>query len=495
MGTAPDTRPPAQRVATNTALRATSEIVGKVFSLVLFAYVARALGPGTLGDYAFAVAVIAIVASCTGLGLDRMALRDIARDKEVVDDLFWNFTGLKLLPGLPGVTIALAGVVLLDYSPQVQKLLLVLGGAMMVDRVVHSALQVFQAHERMEYLLYSVVPNRMLTSVFGISALALGGGIVEVAIASLTASVCSLLIAYGLMLSRFARPRLAVAPRSWPALARRSLPFGLQEAIGQVAFRVDTVLLSLLTVSAVVGSYNAAYRIFEATLFVAWSVGNSVLPMYSYLKRHGEPSLDAVFEGSLKFMAVVMVPISTVLLVCADAIVLLIFGPEYASTASVLRWLALTPLVYTLGHLAGLLVLVRRPGRLTVIITAVTAVFTIVLCLLLIPPYGAEGAAAATLATETLLAVLSFALARAAADTPRWTRVMGGPAIAAAAMAGAMLPFADRLLIALPLGAVVYLAVLAVFEARSLHGDLAAVRSVLSRTPGRDLGVDPAGAD
>jgi len=481
-------------VATNTALRATSEIVGKVFSLLLFAYVARSLGAGTLGNYAFALALIAIVASFTGLGLNRLALRDIARDKEAVHHLFWNFTGLKLLTGVPGVAVALAGVVLLGYPQQVQALVLVFGGSMLVDRMVHSALQVFQAHERMEYLLYTEVPNRMLTSLFGISALALGGGIVEVALASLTASFCSLVIAYGLMFSRFVRPRLAVAPRSWGALARRSLPFGLQEAIGQVVFRVDTVLLSLLTVSAVVGSYNAAYRIFEATLFVAWSVGNSVLPMYSYLERRGKPSLDAVFEGSLKFMAVVMVPISTVLLVCAEAIVLLVFGPDYASTASVLRWLALTPVIYTLGHLAGLLVLVRRAGRLTVIVTAVTAVFTIALCLVLIPRYGAEGAAAATLATETLLAVLSFVLARAVAGHPRWIRVLGGPVIAAAAMAGVMVPFADRLLLALPLGAVAYLAVLAAFEARSLHGDLAAVRSVLSREP-KPIALDPAAAD
>ena len=50
-----DPRPPARRVARNTGLRAAAEIVGKLASLVLFAYIARELGEGTLGDFVFAL--------------------------------------------------------------------------------------------------------------------------------------------------------------------------------------------------------------------------------------------------------------------------------------------------------------------------------------------------------------------------------------------------------------------------------------------------------
>jgi hypothetical protein len=46
-------------------------------------------------------------------------------------------------------------------------------------------------------------------------------------------------------------------------------------------------------------------------------------------------------------------------------------------------------------------------------------------------------------------------------------------------MAAAMAPFADTLLLALPIGAVVYLGVLALAEGKELRGDIAAVRAAL----------------
>ena len=49
---------------------AAAEIVGKLASLVLFAYIARELGEGTLGDFVFALALAQIIWAVAGFGLD-----------------------------------------------------------------------------------------------------------------------------------------------------------------------------------------------------------------------------------------------------------------------------------------------------------------------------------------------------------------------------------------------------------------------------------------
>ena len=480
---APDreTRPPARRVARNTVLRAAAEIVGKLASIALFAYVARALGSGILGEFVFALALTQIVWSLAGFGFDRMALRDIARDHRAIDRLFWDMFTFKLAAGLVGIAAAAAIVALAGYSGRVQALVAILGLAVVLVLVSAGAQAVFQAYERMEYYFYAAVPNKVLAALLGIGVLLAGGGIVAVAAGQLVAAILSLAIALWFLYRNFARPRVAVRPRAWPRLARDSAPFGMQEVLGQVIFRIDIVILSLLTTSAVVGAYGAGYRLLEATLFLAWSVGTSVLPMYSYLARDGQPSLGRVFEGSLKFVAVIVVPVAVAFFLCARGIVDAVYGlPEYETTVAVLRWLAFALVAYSVGHLAGILVLVRRPGRLTVIATGVVAVFNVALNLVLIPRFGAEGAAAATLATELLLAAIVVLLARPVAGTPNWLSIGGGATLGAAAMVGVLLPL-DGALWALPLALVAYLLVLAVFEARSLSGDLAAVREVLSR--------------
>src|ERR671923_2044781 len=167
-----------------------------------------------------------------------------------------------------------------------------------------------------------------------------------------------------LVARHFDRPALSPAIRSWRSMLRRAVPFTLQEMLGQVIFRFDTVLLGLLAASVVVGAYGASYRVLEATLFLAWSVGYAVMPMYSYLH---EKELAHVYEGSLKLLLMITAPISAVLLVCAEPVVDLVYGlPQYADAVQVLRILAPAIAVYAVGHLAGMLVLVRRRGRVTV---------------------------------------------------------------------------------------------------------------------------------
>lgn len=470
-------------MARNTALRASAEIVGKLASVVLFAFIARGLGTGILGEFVFALAVAQIVWAVAGFGLDRMALRDIAREREAaVDRLFWDITGFKAVAGTAGVAVSVALVVALDYSGREQQLIAILGASFVVVLMSSSAQTVFQAYERMEYFFYAAVPNKILAAVLGIAVLALGGGIVAVAVSNLVAAVAGLVLAMAIMYRRFARPTAKVTPRRWPQLLRRSGPFGLQEVFGQIIFRLDIVLLSLITTSAIVGQYGAGYRLIEATLFLAWSVGTSVLPMYSYLEPDGELSLYRVFEGSLKFVTVIMMPVSVALFVCARPIVDLLYGlPAYEGAVPVLRWLAFSALAYALGHLAGILVLVRRPGRVTVVAVGAVAVVSTVINLLLIPAYEAQGAAAAALATQVILGGVSLALARSVAGTPRPLWVLGPATVAGAAMAAAMVPFADHLIIALPLGAVAYLLVLAAIESRSLGGDLSALKAVVGR--------------
>jgi O-antigen/teichoic acid export membrane protein len=501
--TDPSERPAANRVARNTVLRAAAEVIGKIASVVLFAYVARKLGREVLGDFVFAMAFTQLMWPVAGFGLDRMLLRDVARERSVVDRRFYDIAGFKLVVGLT----AIGGCVLIaaaaGYSTRVLELVGILGVALVTVLLSSTAQTVFQAYEHNEFYFAAAVPNKIFASIFGVGVLLLGGNIIGVAIGNLAASLIGLVIAWALLYRYFRKPELRIHPRGWWRMARTSGPFGLQEVFGQIVFRFDTVLLSLMTSTFVVASYGAAYRLLEASLFLAWSVGNSVLPMYSYLSKAeeqeqaakspqtqqasksglvGQPSLERAFEGSLKFLLVIMVPVAVVLFVCAQPIISLIFGlPQYADAVTVLRWLAFAIVAYGIGHLSGLLILVHLPGRITVIITAVAAVFNTALNLVLIPMYKAEGAAIATLLTETSLAAAALFFAVRVSGQLHWRSILMGVITSGVAMGFVMSMFSNQLVLALPLGGITYLVVLVAIESRTSRGDFQAVRQMIRR--------------
>jgi O-antigen/teichoic acid export membrane protein len=335
----------------------------------------------------------------------------------------------------------------------------------------------------MDYVFLLKVPGAIAGALLGSAVLLTGGGIVAASVvSSVLVGLATTTWSWVLVVRRFGAPERGLGVRAWPRMLRQAVPFGVQEMLGQIIFRFDTVLLAAIAASAVVGAYGAAYRMLESTLFIAWSVGYAVMPMFSYLPPGHE--FSRIFEGALKLVLCVMAPLAAVLLVCAPAIIDLFYGlPEYETSVGVLRLLAPAVAVYSIGHIAGLVVLVRRPGRVTVIVAAVVAVVNVIACAVLIPWLEARGAAISTLIGEGLLALLGLALSRRVTGPQRLLWIAGSPLLASAAMALAMWPLADNLWLALPAGAVAYVVALLALETPRLREDIALFRQIGGRRP------------
>jgi O-antigen/teichoic acid export membrane protein len=346
-----------------------------------------------------------------------------------------------------------------------------------------TAQTVFAAAERMELFFITKVPWAFATSLSGVAVVLAGGGIVTaVAVSSLLVGVIGLAWATALVIRNFGAFHWSPRLGGWRGTLREAVPFTLQDMLGQIIFRFDTVLLALVTAAAVVGTYGAAYRMLEATLFLAWSIGFSVMPMYSYVATRHE--LERVYEGSLKLALLVMAPIATVLLVLAEPIVDLIYGlPQYADTVTILRLLAPAIAIYAVGHLTGTLVLVRRRGRVTVAVTGTVAIVNVAACTVLIPWLEGKGAAISTLLAEGLLAVIGLTLAHRVVPGARLAWALLTPVLAAIAMGLAMLPLDGSLWLALPVGAVTYALALLALEGRRLREDIALFRTIAARRP------------
>lgn len=481
--------PSARRVARNTGLAIGAEVVGKAAPLVLFALIARILGARTLGDYVLAFAVTSLIFPVATLGMDRLLVREASQDRGAVDRLFFDLVALKAIVSVGGVLAAAAVMALLGYPERVVTLTLLLGFATVLNILGASALGVFQAYERMEYHVYSTLPQKYLSAGLGIAVLLLGGSIVAVAAGVLIASGVGLVIAFVLQFRFFRRPPLRIHAGRWRAIVRDAMPFGLQELFAQVLFRIDIVLLSLYTSSAVVGWYGASYRLLEASLFVSWSVASAVMPMFSYLGEDTRPSLSTVYEKSVKFLLALTVPIGVVLVVEAEALIELIYGLErFDPSVGALRLLGGALILYAVTHLTGALVLARRRGGPFVWATAGVALLNVALNLVLIPRLSLDGAAAATLISELVLVVLALVLAQRLLGRLRLMAMASGPLVAGAAMGIVMIALNGELLLTLPLGTLAYLLVLCAFEFRRFREDAEVARSILRRRTARQPG-------
>jgi O-antigen/teichoic acid export membrane protein len=157
--------------------------------------------------------------------------------------------------------------------------------------------------------------------------------------------------------------------------------------------------------------------------------------------------------------AVLFVPFGVGLFVDARQILETLYGSRYADSAvPIVRWLAVSPLLYAIGyHLTfGLIARKRQWPAAWATITA--TVLNIALNLALIPSLGATGAALVTTASYAIEAVILWMLMLREAGPVRIDRALAVPVGASAVMAAVLLLTPSRLVVQVVVGVVVYLA-------------------------------------
>lgn len=442
---------------------------------------ARKLGENGFGVFTFGFALATLVTALAGFGQDVVLIREIARDRERLHRYFFNTLALKSALALPALVVTTAVASLVGVDAETRWVVLLLGVAVMLDLLTLTCISVFQAFERLVYMPVVLVTQRGVTAIVGIAALLGGAGVVAVSAVYAAVALLAFVLATAIVYTRIRRPRLVVDTSFWWPFMRIAAPIGLTAVFGTVLFRVDTTILASLGTKQEVGEYGAAFRLFETTLFLSWSVGTAVYPVLSRLTRESDPPLHAIFDRAVKLVLAVAVPLAVAAAVLAEPLVDLIYGSEFDETPEALVLLAPAIALYPIAHVAGVLLYGRDRAIPMVVVYGVGAVANVALNLVLISRFGIQGAATAASLTWLYLAVTLLLLAIRTAGTFEARRVFGGPVAAAAPASLALAVLADNLFAAIAAAAAIYATALTVWERRLYPDDARALADFVTR--------------
>jgi O-antigen/teichoic acid export membrane protein len=190
----------------------------------------------------------------------------------------------------------------------------------------------------------------------------------------------------------------------------KGLPFAATFVITTIYFKIDVPILALFRGHYETGLYTAAYKPFEALLFLPVSMLNVVFPILAVARRGaGDGHLAAAVNRFYKGLLALGCPIGVGTFVLAGPL-LLLYSSAYAQSAGALRILALgIPFMFIPSAFIGALNAIDR--QLTFTWAAlVSMVVNIALNLVLIPPFGYLGASWATILTEVVLCAMGWYL-------------------------------------------------------------------------------------
>jgi PST family polysaccharide transporter len=403
----------------NAAWLMLEKILRVLVGVFVSAWVARYLGPERFGALNYALALVAIFAVLANAGLDRIVVRDIAREPEQKDVLLGSAFAIKVGGGLAALACALvAGVLLSGTDALLPWLVLPAALALVflpfdtVDLWFQSQLKARVAVMARNAVLVAMALVRIALVLAGAPlwafawAVFLDGALTAAALAA----------AYRMQRARLSAWRCDAA--RFRSLLREGWPLILASLMVSTYVKIDQVMLGAMAGAEAVGVYAAAVSLSEPWYFVPVAIVMSVAPA---LARHRDedPALyEKRFIQLFRALLLVSVAMALPLSLAADPLVALLFGDNYRGAGPVLTVHVWAVIFVAWALVGGQYLVLEGLTRITLHRTALGALINVALNLLWIPRYGALGCAWATLISYAAVSFFMF-------QTPATRRCLG----------------------------------------------------------------------
>ena len=250
-----------RRIANNFSWLLAGNVIAGLLNFLLIVYIARTLRASAFGLFQLAQAFLLYLVLMVDSGLSVLGMREIVRNKGRAAAISLNIFGLRLLLAAVVFSFSAAVLFLLPLEPPVRWLFL--ATFLIVFFRALNADWVFQGLERMAYISLGKVLYAAAAFLFILVMIKGPDDLLKVPLIQV---FCGLAVALGLLFflfKRILRLDLSVlSPRDWHGYFFLALPLGASALMSLIFDNIDTIMLGLMDRPAVIGYYNAAYRIF-----------------------------------------------------------------------------------------------------------------------------------------------------------------------------------------------------------------------------------------
>ena len=364
-----------------------------VLMLLFVVFVARVAGVERLGQYALARHYFELFLGISTTALAILISRRIAQDASCLSRCL---SAAMVVAGL----LALASVALLaglcfvfQYSADTCTVVMTASIALLPAVVAAILEAVFVAIEKAQYVMVATVISSLLFVGCGVASIALGYD-VAIIFAGLFLARSAMVLFYLVSLRRSAVSLEWAFDKTYlVGLVQEAKVFALENWCSTLSNHLDLILLSVFHNEFAVGVYAAASKVMKLGAMLANSYTRAIFPYLARLGKDAPDMLRRVTEASVKYMLALVLPFVMIVCLLADQVIDLLYTEMYADAALVLRILVWVVAVKFINPFLSHTLFARHQQQKSLRVAIIRLVAYSLLALLLIPSFGAVGAA------------------------------------------------------------------------------------------------------
>jgi O-antigen/teichoic acid export membrane protein len=448
-------------------------------ALAFYVVMARRLGPSGLGEFTFALSLIALML-LADTAIDDILARDVARDQEATSARTANALSAKLTVGGIVGLLAIALTFVGGYSWTVRGVVFLMVIGSLPELAVTTLYAILRGLEDFRTGTVGLGMMRLARAVLGIAVLLAGGGVLAAAGAYAAGGFVGFAFGIGVVGRRPGAPRIAFKLQGVSKVLGQAWRLAAAGALDTILVSAGPIALAQVKGARAIGAYGAGIRLALVAQFVSVALATAALPVMARSDRRTTPSLGEVVESTLKAATATALPVTAFLALFAAPVVHVIYGHQFGAAVTPTRLLAGLVALRALTFIMFVALLAHDRLVPLVRIPAFVLAGQVILLAVLVPTHGTDGAAAALLFAEVGYAVLMTIATLRLTGGMSLVRIGSGPLAGALAMCGVAALLGTGVA-GIVVGTVGCLAVLGLWERAFYPADLARVLGVRSR--------------
>ena len=393
------------RTVKNAAWIIGCRLVQAVIGLAVTMISARYLGPSGYGLINYAASLVTFFVPIMQLGLNSTLVQEILNKPEQEGETMGTALVLTFVSDIACVIGVGAFSAFANQGETQTIFVCVLYSLLLLAQSLEMIQYWFQAKLLSKYTALTVLAAYIAISIYRITLLVAGKSIYWYAV-SQAIDYAIIAIALLFIYNRLPTQKLRFSLTRANEIFGRSKHYIISAMMITVFAQTDRVMLKIMIDEAAVGYYSAAITCAGLSSFVFVAIIDSARPTI----LNGKKKSDEVFQYRLKLLFILVIGLallqSAAFTILSNLVIGILYGSAYAPSVSALRIVVWYTTFSYLGAVRDIWILAENKQKYLWIINLSGASVNICLNAFMIPVYGINGAAAASLITQIFTNVM-----------------------------------------------------------------------------------------
>ena len=376
-------------------------------SLVVGVLTARYLGPGNYGALNYTASFVTFALSVATLGMEGVVIKKMIMRPNDEGVYLGSCMLFRLFSSVLSSIAIFIIVAALNPEDHLKWILVFLQSFQLIFRSIQILDSWFQRHLKSRYVSIGKMVACLIVSAYKVFLLVTQKSIIWFAFSN---SLTDIVIA--VMLYIFYRAehgqKLKIDKAKGIEVLSESYHFILSGLMAATYSQMDRIMIGSMMSDYDVGLYTTATAICGMWLFVPNAIINSFRPKILELKKEGnEEHYERRLEQLYSFIIWLCIFVSIAVCVLGNLVIRILYGEAYIGAASALRIAIWYETFAMIGTARGIWILCENKNKYVKYYLGIGAVVNLVLNYVMIPIWGINGAAIATLITQIVTSLIA----------------------------------------------------------------------------------------